>query len=172
MPSEPLIEISVVSPVYRAERLVAPLVSRLRKALETLSLSYEIILVEDCSPDRSWEAVVKESQSNSEIIGVRLSRNFGQHSAISAGLRRARGRWIVVMDCDLQDQPEEVPRLLKQALDGYDIVRARRLFRQDSTLKRSSSKLFHLMLGYLTGTKLDASIANFGIYHHKVISAI
>lgn len=172
MSLEPPIEISVVSPVYRAESLVAHLVSRLRTTLEGLSLSYEIILVEDCSPDRSWEAVAKESHPGSGVVGLRLSRNFGQHYAISAGLSRAKGRWVVVMDCDLQDRPEEIPRLLTRALEGYDIVRARRILRQDRALKRSSSKLFHIILGYLTGTKLDATIANFGIYHQKVIAAI
>lgn len=172
MCSSPTIEISIVSPVYRAEKLVKPLVARLVKVLDSLALNYEIILVEDSSPDQSWQAVADECGLQSNVIGLRLSRNFGQHYAISAGLSRARGRWVVVMDCDLQDQPEEIPRLLQRATEGYDIVLARRSVRRDGVLKIASSKLFYYVLSYLTGTKLDATVANFGIYHRNVIGAI
>ena len=166
------VEISVVSPVYRAEKLVEPLVARLRKVLDSLGRSYEIILVEDGSTDTSWEAVARECSTQSHVIGLRLSRNFGQHYAISAGLNRSRGRWVVVMDCDLQDQPEEIPSLLSRALEGYDIVLARRSVRQDGLLKKASSRIFYFVLSYLTGAKLDATVANFGIYSRNVIAAI
>jgi dolichol-phosphate mannosyltransferase len=106
------------------------------------------------------------------VRGVRLSRNFGQHRAITAGLEQCRGEWVVVMDCDLQDQPEEVPALYAHALTGYDLVFARRVERQDSWLKRMSSKYFYRTLSYLTGTHQDPAIANFGIYHRKVITAV
>jgi glycosyltransferase involved in cell wall biosynthesis len=165
-------EISVVSPVYQAENLIQPLVERLAKVLGTLTSSYEIILVEDGSPDRSWPAVARECAAHPEVVGVRLSRNFGQHYAISAGLHRARGEWVVVMDCDLQDQPEEIPRLLQRAREGWDVVLARRSVRHDSWLKRTCSRLFYVVLSYLTGTKLDAAVANFGVYHRRVIAAI
>lgn len=170
MPDLP--EISVVSPVYQAENLVQPLVDRITKALQPLTSDYEIILVEDGSSDRSWEAVARACAAQPRVIGLHLSRNFGQHYAITAGLNRARGRWIVVMDCDLQDQPEEIPRLLQRAKEGYDIVLARRLLRQDSWLKRASSRVFYAVLSYLTGIKLDSAVANFGVYHRKVIDTI
>ena len=172
MPSSQQVDISVVSPVYRAEKLVKPLVSRLKQVLNSTGLIYEIILVEDGSLDHSWSAVALECGVQPSIIGLRLSRNFGQHYAISAGLSRARGRWVVVMDCDLQDQPEEIPRLLQKANEGFDIVLARRSERQDAFLKKASSWLFYSLLSYLTGTKLDATVANFGIYGNNVIAAI
>lgn len=167
-----MIEISIVSPVYRAERLVHELVRQLRDELGRLTQSYEIILVDDRSPDNAWAEIKKAADQYPEVVGVRLSRNFGQHYAISAGLARARGEWVVVMDCDLQDRPSEIPRLLAEARKGYDVVLARRAERQDSWLKRAFSRLFYGVLGYLTGAEQDAAVANFGIYHRKVIAAI
>jgi len=164
--------LSVVSPVYRAERLVEKLVDEIRAALESLGISFEIILVEDGSPDKSWESICKTCCKFSEVRGVRLSRNFGQHYAISAGLSLAHGNWVVVMDCDLQDRPAEIPRLLEKAKEGYDVVVARRAMRQDGFLKKLSSKIFYGTLGWLTGTTHDPAIANFGIYSAKVIAAI
>jgi dolichol-phosphate mannosyltransferase len=140
--------------------------------MHELGASFEIILVEDRSTDQSWEAIKRECQRNSKVIGLRLSRNFGQHSAITAGLRYSRGEWIVVMDCDLQDKPDQISVLYKKALEGFDVVFARRRLRKDSRLKRLYSKVFYSIFSYLTGTKQDAAIANFGIYRNKVIDAV
>jgi polyisoprenyl-phosphate glycosyltransferase len=164
--------ISVVSPVYRAEKLIQPLVERLISALEKITPSFEIILVDDCGPDNSWQKIVEQSNLDSRVKGVKLSRNFGQHYAITAGLDQCEGDWIVVMDCDLQDQPEEIIKLYNKALEGYDVVLARRYDRKDNFFKKIFSKLFYNSLGYLTGSKQDSSIANFGIYRRKVIDAI
>ncbi len=165
------IYLSIVSPVYRADKLVGELVSRIKAAVEPLNRPFEIILVDDRSPDNSWEAIVQQAQDE-RVRGFRLSRNFGQHRAITAGLEQCRGQWIVVMDCDLQDQPEEIPALYQQAQKGYDLVFARRVERQDSWLKRAGSRAFYRVLSYLTETKQDPTIANFGIYHRKVIDAV
>jgi polyisoprenyl-phosphate glycosyltransferase len=166
------IHISIVSPVYRAESLVLQLVEQLRDVLKEMTSSYEIILVEDGGPDNSWFEIEKAYSLYPEVVGLKLSRNFGQHYAISAGLAYARGHWVVVMDCDLQDQPSEIPKLLKAAEEGYDIVFARRVVRQDTWLKRLSSVAFYRLLSYLTGVRQDASIANFGVYRDSVINAI
>ena len=164
---------SIVSPVYRAENLVDELVRRIQASLNAITQNYEIILVDDRGPDSSWQRIEAQAARDPRVRGVRLSRNFGQHKAITAGLAHARGEWIVVMDCDLQDQPEEIPALYRYALDGqYDLVFARRVERQDSWLKRAGSRAFYSVLSYLTGTKQDPAIANFGIYHRKVIEAV
>lgn len=164
--------LSIVSPVYRAEKIVPELVERIRKSVLKITDNFEIILVEDCGPDNSWTAIELECKNDTRVKGIKLSRNFGQHYAITAGLDYAKGEWVVVMDCDLQDLPEEIPCLYNKTIEGYDIVLARRYERQDKFLKRLSSKLFYSTLSYLTGTKQDNSIANFGIYHQKVIKAI
>ena len=166
------VEISVVSPVYRAEVILPELVSRLENSLNSIGVSYEIILVDDRSSDNSW-AVLKELVKEHPSLNIyRLSRNFGQHNAISAGLSLAKGKWVVVMDCDLQDRPEEISRLYLKAKEGYEMILARRVNRQDKWLKRISSKLFFSTFGYFTNTIQDPLVGNFGIYHIIVIEAI
>jgi len=166
------IEISVVSPVYMAENLLAELVERISKTLNSMSVSYQIILVEDRGADNSWEKIKELSEEYPFLKAYRLSRNFGQHYAITAGLSKATGKWVVVMDCDLQDRPEEIPALYEKTKEGFESVVARRAVRQDGFAKRMSSKLFYSIFSYLTETEQDSSVANFGIYHTKVIHAI
>jgi len=167
-----MIKISVVSPVYQAAPIVPRLVSEVSAALGELTDSFEIILVDDRSRDDSWNAIKQECNKSSHVRGLRLSRNFGQHSAITAGLGLVKGDWIVVMDCDLQDRPDQISTLYRKALEGYDIVFARRRLRRDSRSKRFYSRAFYSVFSYLTETAQDAAIANFGIYHKKVIDAV
>jgi dolichol-phosphate mannosyltransferase len=164
--------VSIVSPVYRSAALVERLVLRIESVFETVTDCYEIVLVDDGSPDASWAEISRLCLTHPRLIGVRLSRNFGQHHAISAGLRLARGRRIVVMDCDLQDRPEEIPRLLAQADRGFDVVVARRLNRQDGMFKRWGSKVFYQILSCLTDTDYDPAVANFGVYDRCVIDVV
>ena len=164
--------ISIVSPVYEAEQIIPRLVQEITEEIERISDAYEIILVDDRSTDRSWEVIKMVCSNRSNIIGLRLSRNFGQHSAITAGLEVAKGDWIVVMDCDLQDRPDQISYLYNKAKEGFDIVVARRYVRNDSRFKQLSSHIFYSVFSYLTSTKQDSSIANFGIYSKKVIKAV
>ncbi|MGL2965405.1 glycosyltransferase family 2 protein [Flavobacterium sp. XGLA_31] len=164
--------LSIVSPVYKAESIVENLVSEIQLTMKQIGLPYEIILVDDRSPDGSWEKMKALSIGNSNLLSLRLSKNFGQHPAIMAGLHHAKGEWIVVMDCDLQDQPKEIIKLYEKAKEGFDIVLARRTNRKDSFLKKLSSKLFSKVYGFFTDTKYDNEIANFGVYNKKVIQSI
>lgn len=164
--------ISIVSPVYKAEQILPLLVERIDQAVGKITNNYEIVLVEDGSPDKSWRVIEQIALMNNKVKGIKLSRNFGQHPAIMAGLSKATGQWIVVMDCDLQDQPEEIEKLYTQALKGFDIVLAKRKRRKDGFLKRMSSLFFSKIYGYFTDTVYDNEVANFGIYHKKVIQAI
>ncbi len=162
--------ISVVSPVYRAENIIEELVFQVKEKLLSITENFEIILVNDSSPDNSWPKITIECEKDIRIKGIDLSRNFGQHYAISAGLKYAKGEWIVVMDCDLQDRPDEIPRLYKKAIEGWEIVQAKRTNRKDHFTKRLSSNLFHRVFSFLSGIDSDHSIANFGIYQFKVIN--
>jgi len=166
---EKKIILSIVSPVYRAGKIIEELVSQIKQAVTPITDDFEIILVNDYSPDNSWLKIVEQCAKDERVKGIDLSRNFGQHYAITAGLNYAKGEWIVVMDCDLQDRPDEIPNLYQKALEGWDIVYARRVARHDKLMKRMSSTLFHMVYGYLSGLKTDGSIANFGIYHENVI---
>lgn len=164
--------ISFVSPVYGCPESLGELTRRIRATCASNEWSFEIILVDDRCPKGSWEVIEKLVESDRAIEGIRLSRNFGQHPAIQAGLSRARGEWIIVLDCDLQDLPEETPKLFAAAMLGNKVVRAKRAIRRDSLHRRLISWAFYSMLSYLTRTRQSSQIANFGIYHRSVIGTI
>jgi len=165
--------ISIVSPVYKAEKILPNLVNEIIASVKTLTDDYEIILVEDCSPDNSWEIIETIAHENQKVKGFKLSKNFGQHYAITCGLDHALGEWIIVMDCDLQDRPDEIPNLFNHAINNNkDIVLASRVNRNDTFYKRLSSIVFYKFLTYLTGMKYDDSLSNFGIYSRNVINTI
>ena len=161
--------ISVVSPVYMAERILPALCERLEATLSAMDCNYEVILVCDGSPDRSWDVMAQLVHRYPRLAVVKLSRNFGQHYAMTAGLDLARGQWTVVMDCDLQDQPEEIPRLLEKTQEGFDIVVARRLNRQHTWWKRHTSWAFFKVFSMLSGFKLDSSVGSFRIMSRSVV---
>ncbi len=163
---------SVVIPLYNCARFVPELTQRLIDALSRITQDFEILYINDASTQDDWSQVVLVSASDVRVRGINLSRNFGQHCAISAGLSFATGEWVVVMDGDLQDRPEEIPALYQKAIEGFDIVLAQRIQRRHSVIKRQGSRLFYAVLAYLTDTEQDASVANFGIYHAKVVRAI
>ena len=164
--------LSIVIPVYQAEHIVPELILRLKSAVTMITNSYEIVLVDDGSRDGSWPAIVTAGKIHPEISALKLSRNFGQQHAITAGLDHCNGDWVIVMDCDLQDRPEEISNLYNKALEGYDIVFARRSNRKDSFWTKSFSGIFYRLYSYLTGVKQDPAVANFGIYSRKVITII
>jgi len=165
-------DISIVVPVYGSDGTLEPLYKRVAAAMKQISASFELIFVDDCGPGTPWNIINNLAQRDARVIGLKMSRNFGQHIAISAGVDLARGRWLVIMDCDLQDRPEEIPRLWKKAQDGHDVVIGRRVKRQDSFLKRMSSRLFHWFFNLIANQKIDPAQANFGIYSRKVVDKV
>lgn len=164
--------VSVVSPVYGCQHCLEDLVDRIAMTLKPRKEAFEVILVDDASPDDSWVRIVELAQRRPWLQGIRLARNFGQHYAISAGLEHARGDVVVVMDCDLQDVPEEIPRLIDALGNGVEAVFAQRSERQDNWLKRFGSWAFFRLLSWLTGVQQDHATANFGAYSRKVINAV
>ncbi|MCP4884163.1 MAG: glycosyltransferase family 2 protein [Flavobacteriales bacterium] len=168
----PSFHISFVIPVYNSEESLFELIEEINKVMLKINESYEIILVDDRSDDNSWEAMKKLAASKNHLKIIRLSKNFGQYQAITAGLNSAKGKWVVVMDCDLQDQPKEVLKLYNKTLEGYEIVIAKRKDRKDTFLKKLSSYIFSKVYGFLTDTSHIHEDTNFGIYHKKVIKAV
>lgn len=163
--------ISVVIPVYKAGDCLNELYSRLSASLQALTERYEIILVEDCGGDNSWPIILDLHQRDQRVKGIQFSRNFGQHCGITAGLDccDTRTDWVVVMDCDLQDRPEEIQNLLRKAQEGYEIVRARRVARKDPGLKLFFSWMFYKFFNYMTGMGYDGASGNFMIVSRKVL---
>jgi dolichol-phosphate mannosyltransferase len=161
--------ISVVVPVYKAEGCIEELYRRLVAALTEVTPDFEIVLVEDCGGDRSWEMIGVLAGQDKRVKGIQFSRNFGQHYGITAGLDHCNGDWVVVMDCDLQDSPEEIPRLYRKAQEGYHVVLAIRKNRKDKWHKRLNSWLFYKTLNYLSGMHYDSRIGNFRIVSRQVV---
>ncbi len=162
-------DISVVIPVYGCRACLQDLHRRLLTALEPITPNFEIILVNDACPQGSWEVIRQLALMDRRVVGIDLSRNFGQIRAITAGLNYAAGEWVVVMDCDLQDKPEEIPRLYSRAQQGYDVVFARRAVRHDTFFKKLSSRIFYWVYGYFTAGAFDGSICNFSISRRMVM---
>lgn len=164
--------ISVVVPVYGSCDVLPELHQRVVNVLEKTDRDFELILVNDASPDAAWEVIQKLAHEDQRVRGLNLSRNFGQYPAMTAGLNASRGEWIVVMDCDLQDQPEEIEKMYKKSQEGFFVVVGSRQKRHDSLMRRFVSRCFYATLSYLSGVHQDRTLANFGIYHRKVIDAV
>ena len=165
---------SIVSPVYRAEGILDELVRQIAEVSDKITANYEIILVEDHSPDKSWMKIKELCASNSSVKGIKLSRNFGQHNAIAAGLYHANGEYVIVMDCDLQDNPIYIPDLLNKAKEGYDVVFTVKKERKHNFFKDFTGMIFHRLFNYLTGNtlvKTDGKIGAYSLISQKVVAA-
>lgn len=161
--------LSVVVPVYKAEKSLKLLYDRLVKSISCISTDFEIILVEDCGGDGSWTIIQSLAKKDPRVIGLQFTRNFGQHFGITAGLDVARGDWVVVMDCDLQDRPEEIPNLYNKAQEGFEIVLALRGQRKDPVQKRIFSWLFYKVFSYLSDMDYNGRSGNFRIMSYKAV---
>jgi polyisoprenyl-phosphate glycosyltransferase len=165
-------DISVVVPVYGCDGTLYELYERVAASVEKISAGFELILVDDCGPGQPWDLISDLAKSDSRVKGLKLSKNFGQHSAIMAGVEFSCGNWVVIMDCDLQDRPEEIPRLWAKAREGYDVVVGRRVDRKDGWLKRQFSCAFHWFFNYMTNQETDTAQSSFGIYSRKVVDIV
>jgi glycosyltransferase involved in cell wall biosynthesis len=163
--------LSVVTPVYRAEECLEELYRRLVAALSTITQDFEIVMVEDRGGDRSWELIGELARRDARVKGIQFSRNFGQHYGITAGLDYCDGDWVVVMDCDLQDRPEEIPRLYAKAQEGHEMVIALRGRRSDPLPKRMTSWLFYRLFSWLADIEYDGRSGNFRIISRKVVDS-
>jgi glycosyltransferase involved in cell wall biosynthesis len=162
MENRPLI--SIVSPVYRAEKIIDELVSRLVESLSAITQDFEIVLVEDGSPDGSWQKIEENCKANAKLKGIKLSRNYGQHYAISAGLAEAAGDYVIVMDCDLQDDPKYIGDLYRMAKEGNGIVYTVKKERKHSFFKNITARFFYLVFNSLTDNKNAAAVGTVGSY--------
>ena len=162
-------KISVVVPFYGCPEAVVPLHDRLVATLTQITPDYEIILVNDACPYGSWFQIEPVCLTDPHVIGINLSRNFGQLAATTAGMDHATGDWTVLMDCDLQDRPEGILDLYKEAEKGYDIVLARRKDRKDSGIVIFLSKCFYKVYNYFTDGHFDGATSNFCICRQNVI---
>jgi glycosyltransferase involved in cell wall biosynthesis len=164
--------ISVIAPAYRTSSCLAELHSRVAAVLEKAGVDFELLLVNDASPHDDWKVISELARRDPRVKGIDLTRNFGQHYAIAAGIDHAQGDWIVVMDADLQDRPEEIPRLYEKALEGYEVVFALRGERHDPFLKRLYSRLFNRFFNLLAPFPVPARTSNFSIISRVVANEL
>lgn len=162
--------ISVVTPTYCCADCLEELHRRLVECITPITADFEIVVVNDGSPQADWAVLKRIAAGDPRVKALNLSRNFGQHYALAAGIDYAEGDWVVVMDCDLQDAPEEIPRLYAKAQEGYEVVFARRMKKQFSPFKRLTSWVFSRVLGMLMGARLDSSVANFSVISRQVVT--
>lgn len=167
-------DISIVSPVYMADSIVEELVLRISNSLKGLSDNYEIILVEDGGSDTSWEKIKDNCYKDNRIKGIRFSRNFGQHCAITAGLKIASGKCVIILDCDLQDDPKYFSDLVRCYKEGYDVVYTRKRNRQFGFLKNLFTSIFYKVYNYLvseTFAKGTDRVGGYSLISRKVVNA-
>ena len=164
-------ELSIVIPVFNESELIKELVKRVKSNTETITTDYEIILVDDGSNDSTWSEILREANLEKRVRGLKFSRNFGHHYAITAGLHQSSGKWVVVMDGDLQDRPEVIPQLFKKATEGFDVVFVSRQNRPEKLYYRLAQKVFYWLLRNLSGIDFDSRQANFSIINRKVVEA-
>ena len=165
-------KISIVIPVFEAEEIVSPLVKKINDSVDISNNENELILVDDGSCDNSWKIIEKESKKGLDILGIKLSRNFGQHYAILAGLNQARGEIIIVMDCDLQHDPTYIKDLIYEFDKGYDIVFSVMENKKFNFFKNFTSFLFYKIYNFLLddkNLKVSTSTGDFTIFSRKVL---
>ena len=165
--------ISFVIPVYDEEGNLPELYKRLINVLENeLQTTYEIIFVDDGSKDSSWKIIEELHKQNENVKGIKFSRNFGHHIAITAGMDYSRGNSVILMDADLQDQPEEIPKLFKKFQEGFDVVFGIRKEKQHSFLKRKTSKIFIWLMNKIVNSDVPINSNIFRVMNRKVVDTI
>ncbi len=172
-------QFSIVIPIYNEEENIPELYNRLTTLMDRLCESegysrndYEIIMVDDGSNDNSWSLIKNLNTKDNRVKGISFSRNFGHHIAITAGLDHSKGKVIILMDGDLQDPPEEIPKLYEKYKEGYDIVYGIRLERKDPFLKKLSSKIFWWMLKQFSGVNMPAGQTMLRILSRNVVDIL
>jgi glycosyltransferase involved in cell wall biosynthesis len=163
--------ISVVTPVYNGEASLAELCRRVAEVLPRIATEYEIILVNDGSHDRSWEIISELSSRFATVRGLNLMRNYGQHNALLCGIRAAKYEVIVTMDDDLQHPPEEIPRLLEQLEQGFDVVYGAPKAERHGLLRALASRITRLALSMAIGSELAKNVSAFRVFRTQLREA-
>jgi glycosyltransferase involved in cell wall biosynthesis len=167
----PLPGLSVVVPVYRSEAILPELVLRLEPVLVAIAENFELVLVNDCSPDRSWDVLCELAGQYSWIRPINLMRNYGQHNALLCGIRTARYEVIVTMDDDLQHPPEEIPKLLEELAGGYDVVYGTPAQEQHGLGRDFASWVTKLALQNVMGAEVARKVSAFRVFRAEVARA-
>jgi dolichol-phosphate mannosyltransferase len=165
--------LSVLVPCYRDEQNLDELHRRLTSVCEGLGVSYEIVLVDDGSPDATWEKIRALSERDEHVRGIRLSRNHGHQLAVTAGLHSVRGERVLIIDSDLQDPPELLPEMMRLADEGAENVYGQRLSRKGvPAWKKACYKLYYRLLSLLAGCEIPPDTGDFRLITRRVVNLL
>lgn len=171
--TSPTVAVSVIIPVYNEETNLPALYARLTEVLNQCASSYELIFINDGSCDRSLELLREFQKQDTHVVVIALTRNFGQHPAIVAGFHTCRGEAVVLIDADLQNPPEEIPKLLEKFYEGIDVVYGIRQGRTDHTWRKLGSHFVVWLMRKLLSVELPQDmVSNFRVIHRKVVTAL
>lgn len=162
-------KVSVVIPVFNSEKTLVELTTRLKNELPKISSDYEIILVDDCSLDKSWQVLQQIHADDRRIKIIHLQKNFGQHNATLCGLNYAKGDYIITMDDDLQHPPEEIHKLIEKIQEGYFVVYGQFTIKQHSRLQNFLSARFQFLIHYIFDVPKKLRFTGFVIYTSEVV---
>lgn len=165
-------QISVVVPVFNEEESLPELTEWISRVMNEHGFSYEVILINDGSTDRSWDIVQRLSQGNKSIKGINFTRNYGKSAALDAGFRKAEGEVVITMDADLQDSPDEIPGLYTMITGGFDVVSGWKKERHDPISKTIPSKFFNGITRWISGIQLHDFNCGLKAYKNKVVKNI
>jgi dolichol-phosphate mannosyltransferase len=168
-----MMELSVIVPIYNEEANIDALYTRLKGVLDSMQISFEFIFINDGSRDQSLRLLHQLAARDERVRYIDLSRNFGHQIAVTAGLDRAAGKAVVIIDADLQDPPELIPELYQKLREGYEVVYARRRSRQgESAAKKLTARLFYRLLASITNISIPVDTGDFRIISHKVVEGL
>jgi len=165
-------EINLVAPIHNETNTILKFVDLVSVNLKKITENYKIILIDDGSTDNSWQIIEELSQKNNNLLAIKLTRNFGHHYALAAGLQHAKGDWVIVMDSDLQDDPNTIEILFQEALKGFEIVFVNRINRPESNVYKISQRIFYFALRKLSGIDFNYKQANYSIISRKVLDKL
>jgi len=164
--------LSVIIPAFNEEAGIASTLHRLLGVLDGLGIIYEVVVVDDGSRDRTWEKLVEARGGRAEVRLVRLTRNFGQQAALSAGMDQARGEAVAIIDADLQDPPELLAEFIAKWREGYAVVFGIRANRKEGLLRRAGYKLFYRLLGRISNVEIPRDAGDFSLMDRKVVDIL
>lgn len=159
---------SILIPVYNSEQIIPDTVGQIVKAMRGQKLNFEILTVNDCSPDQSWERQVELAKQYPEVIAIKLLKNYGQHSAVLCAMAHAKGDFMITMDDDLQNPPSEIIKLIDKVHEGYDLVFAKFYKKQHSSFRSFGTKVINAINGKIFDKPKDITLTNFRIFSKTV----
>jgi dolichol-phosphate mannosyltransferase len=163
--------ISVVVPVYGSDLILPELVKQINDKGQSIEYDLEIVLIDDRGSDKTWALIKELKKTYPNIKGFKLSRNFGQHPAITAGFKKSNGQYVIVMDCDLQDNPKYIPELFNKSKEGFDIVCTLKKAKKYSKFRRITSNLFYYCSNWLTGVKLENNLGGYTMLNRQAVDS-